>query len=319
MPLISPVPAEYTGPAGAAKRQSELYREAGRKTVQGMPLEYYQMLYGAPETPSTQAQAPAPIPTPEPSDEEKARKIIDDMDAGRIIWDDNLRAWANNVLAKATPKSPEQIVNDILASQQEAIEKESKWLEQYTVEHPFAFDEELAKKSATAEYQPYYTELLEDYLAGVDIATQTIESERKYLGEMEKVQTGQLARSYERAVTQASEGFAGSGMFFSGIKKRALGGAEVEYGAEREELATGYGIRGKRLGLREEELGLEERIERKRLGREKEEAIETGVLTRRGEAMRGYYVPFTQAYKRQYPTGTLGVEGYLPESYLMYA
>lgn len=42
------------------------------------------------------------------TEKERARQILADMNAGRITWDDNLRAWAEKVL-RGTP-SPEELM-----------------------------------------------------------------------------------------------------------------------------------------------------------------------------------------------------------------
>ena len=230
---------------------------------------------------------------------------------------------ATEVSGYEAPEFPEfptteQIVTDIMDAQQETIDRETKWLEQYQTENPFAFDEQLAKQSATAEYEPYYAELLEDYLSGMELKKETVQDEKKLLGELNRIQTGEATRAYERAVSQAEEGFAGQGMFYSGIKKKAMGEREVEYGAQEKERTERYGVEERGLERQTTALGLEEEVKRKELERGQQEAVETGVLQRRGEAMTQYYTPFLQAYKRQFPTGTSGIEGYLPETFLRY-
>ncbi len=206
--------------------------------------------------------------------------------------------------AQYTPEtSPEQFAHELLKTQEEQIKRETEYLEQYTVDNPFVFDEELAKQSAKAQYEPYYAELLEDYLQDVGVKRETIQDEGKLLKALRTTpegMAGEATRAYERAVSQAEEGFAGQGMFFSGIKKRVLGQAEVE---------RGYGVQ-------ERARGVQQRA--RDVGREEKEAVEGGILTRRGEAQRQYYYPFVSSYKRQFPTGTQGVESYLPEGYMRY-
>ena len=196
----------------------------------------------------------------------------------------------------------QQFADQYAKSLEEMWGKETSWIERNIEQNPFAFDEELAKRSATAEYEPYYSELLDDYLADVGVKRETLEDEQRLLKALRTTPTGtagEFGRSYERAVAQAEQGFAGRGMFFSGIKKRALGGAEVEREAGIREMATG--------ALREER-GVE---------RQQEQAIAGGLETRRGEKLREYWIPRMQEYKREFPTGGR-LEGYLPEQFLMY-
>lgn len=57
---------------------------------------------GSPPAPGPGAgvpDSPSPQPKPESTEVDKARKTLSDMDAGKITWDDNLRAWANNILS----------------------------------------------------------------------------------------------------------------------------------------------------------------------------------------------------------------------------
>jgi hypothetical protein len=183
------------------------------------------------------------------------------------VWDDNYWSSTGRYLAgegggggggASAGPSPEEIVNQIMQTQNAKIEEESKWLSQYTADNPFAFDEALAKESASAEYTPYYSELMEDYLKGVDLQKTTIQDTRKLQGELNRLDVGEKTRSYQRAVGQAEEGFAGQGMFFSGIKKRALGQGEVEQKMGMERQATSYGAQETGLQRRETALGMEQ-------------------------------------------------------------
>lgn len=219
------------------------------------------------------------------------------------------------------PASAEQIVNDILKAQEESIKRETEFLDKYVADNPFVFDEELARRSSEAEYKPYYSELLEDYLQDVEGKRATIEDETKLLKDLHRIDVGTSTRAYTRAVSQAEEGFAGQGMFFSGIKKRAIGQREVEQksGEERREERFGFGER--ELGRRGEQLDIGEERQRRDIfgeGRAFETATEGGILQRRGEAIKGYNIPLQQAYSRQFPTGSNQLSGYLVPDYLRY-
>jgi len=200
------------------------------------------------------------------------------------------------------PKTPEQITEDIVSATEDYWNRQTSFLEEYTKENPFVFDEELAKLASKEQYEPYYSELLEDYLGDIGVKKETIQDEQKLLEALRTTPEGTAGvttRAYERAVGQAEEGFAGSGMFFSGIKKRGLGEAEAEREYELKETATGI-----------------QRKERD-ITREQEAAIAGGVETRRGETFKGYYIPLTQAFSRQFPTeGAGALAGYtIPEHF----
>jgi len=192
--------------------------------------------------------------------------------------------------------------DQLVGSQEAYWNKQSSFVEKYLKDNPFAFDEVLAKESAKTEFEPYYDELLEDYLEDVGIARETIQKEEGLLTALKTTPeglAGEATRKYERAIAQAEEGFAGRGMFFSGTRKTKLGQAEVE---------RGYGLKS---------AATEVTRQSRDIGREKETAIAGGVEQRRGEVTKGYWSPLVQSYQRQFPSTQSGVlSGYLPENYL---
>ena len=108
---------------------------------------------------------------------------------------------------------------------------------------------------------------------------------------------GEATRAYERAIAQAEEGFSGRGLFFSGIKKTALGRGEVE----REK-----GITQQATQVQQQE---------RDIGEQRTEAIEGGILQRGQEAVSQYNIPFQQAYMRRFPTTGNTLAGYTIPSY----
>lgn len=200
------------------------------------------------------------------------------------------------------PKSAQQIVDDIIRAQEEQIKRESAFLEGYTKDNPFVFDEALAKESAKAEYSPYYTELMDEYLYDVGVNRDSLQSEEKLLTALTttpKGTAGQAERQYQRAVETAKQGYAEKGTFFSGTSKRALGQAEVERASTVDRAATDI--------FRKE----------KDVSREQDIAIEGGILQRQQEAQKQYYTPLEQSYFRQFPTGSGStLSGYIPSDYL---
>lgn len=186
---------------------------------------------------------------------------------------------------------------------QSEINRQAEFIQKQFKDNPFAFDEELAKKSSTAEYEPYYSEMLEDYLGDIGVKRESIGSEKQLMKALTTTGSGtagKASREYERAVSSAEQGFAGSGMFFSGIKQRALGGAEVE---------RQYGLQAQARDITQQD---------RDIGREQKAAIEGGVLQRKNEAWKQYLTPRTMAYKQQFPTGQLNASDYMPPEYLQY-
>lgn len=233
-----------------------------------------------------------------------------------------------------TAPTLEQQTNSILDAQKAMWDKETQFIQKYIEQNPFAFDEELARKASGQEYKPYYTELLQDYLGDVESRRTTIQDERKYYGELRQLDIGQKTRAYSQAVAKAEQGYAGQGMFFSGIKKAALGQGEVEQKAGMERLETTYGQQ--QLGLTREEQDLARAEEQKRrdiFGGETalgglagytgggglyQTAVEGGIRQRGQEQVQQYNIPFVQAYQREFPTGSNQIQGYTVPDYLQY-
>lgn len=211
-------------------------------------------------------------------------------------------------------------VDNLMDSITSDVEDQISYLEQYTEDNPFIFDEELAKISATEEYEPYYSELLEDYLGSVELRRETIEDDKKLQAELQQYSEGKASRDFTKAVTQAEEGFAGQGMFFSGNKARDIGEKKVESVAAGEGRQAQFTHEKAGLERRGTALAEEERIKTRNLGREQEEAIEGGISQRRGEAISQYNVPFTQSYQRRFPTsdGQSQLSGYLVPDFLSF-
>lgn len=213
--------------------------------------------------------------------------------------------------------SPQDYAQAIIDAQKQQIQKETSFLDQYTKTNPFVFDEELARKSATAEYEPYYSELLQDYLSTVNLKRQNIQDETTLLNTMRNLDSNKRTREYTMAVDSAEKGYAGKGMFFSGIKSRGTGLLGVEYNAGQQGATAQYNTQSANLGRQTTALNLDESMKKRDVGREQQEQIEGGILTRKKEAMANYYVPLEQAYYRQFPSGSGGtLKGYtVPEYY----
>ena len=231
-------------------------------------------------------------------------------------------------------QSAQDYANAFIEVQQKQIQEETKWVDQYVKDNPFVFDEALAKKAATAEYEPYYSELLKDYLADINQKRSTVQDETKLLRQLRQLDVGEKTRAYKYAIENAEKGHAGRGLFSSGMRARDVGKREIEYKTGMEE-ATGRYEAGE-VGLEREAEGLGRSEFQKRrdvFGGEEalggiaglgdrggayQTSVESGILQRKGEAEKGYYAPFVQSYARRFPTGSNALAGYLPPEYLRY-
>lgn len=215
------------------------------------------------------------------------------------------------------PSTTDSIVQATIDASKKQIEEETSYLAKYTQDNPFIFDEVLAKQSATAEYQPYYSELLDDYTKNIDLKRETVQDESKLSAELHKMDVGAKTREYDRAVERASEGFAGQGMFFSGIKKRSLGQGEVEQKADLTRGETVQEAQQRGYQRQNTALDLDQSQKTRDINREQQASIESGVLQRQSEAQKQYYYPLEQSYYRRFPTSSgSALKGYtLPEYY----
>lgn len=221
---------------------------------------------------------------------------------------------------KGDTESPEhKSAQEIIDASKKAIEEQTSFLDKYVKKNPFIFDEELARQSAKAEYEPYYQELLSDYLGQVELNRETIEDDKKLQAELQEYETGKSSRDFAKAVSQVEQGFAGKGMFFSGSRAKGVGEKEVENVASTEAREAGYESERSKLDRRSRALDIDVSTKERDIGREQDEAIEGGVLQRRGEKIKAYNVPLTQTYQRRFPSsGQSALAGYLVPDYLRY-
>lgn len=188
-----------------------------------------------------------------------------------------------------------------------------KSVKPYDEVNPFFFDEQLARAASTAEYEPYYKEMLTDYTTKVE-QTKT-RSEQDFQRTLEQLNAGKeyymgtQRRLLDKALTNVNEGYAGRGLFFSGAKTKDIGELNTEYQAETKNYMTNfdYSKTGAQLAKERalQDVNLEQKNYTRDVEREKKAAIESGVLTRRGEAMDEYNAGMKKYYSNAGYSGLL--------------
>jgi len=207
---------------------------------------------------------------------------------------------------------------------------------------PFSFDEAFARESVVAEYEPYFQEMRADFIEDQDTKEMRTKREKEaresvlgretsrtqeehtaglgILKESDRIYREQEAMAYQEGVEQANEGFAGRGLYMSGIrekklgrmeKKRDLGMQSYELGEGEKErrIETGFGdvMAGITEDKRRTDVGFQDFTKDQDLGRtrydrdwerDKTEAIEQGVLGRRREALENYSIERQQTAPR---------------------
>lgn len=139
---------------------------------------------------------------------------------------------------QAPATNPVQAVNDTIQKTFQDLQSEvvSKF-GAYQAGHPFSVDEVLADKTAQAKEQidPYYNQLLGDYLQGVTTKiNRGVDDTKALLDELNASTdsyTGSTKLALDKAVSTAQQGFADSGLFGSGTALNAEGQAKQAAGA----------------------------------------------------------------------------------------
>jgi len=175
----------------------------------------------------------------------------------------------------------------------------------YEEVNPFFFDEKLAKEAATAEYAPYYDELLSDYIAIVERtksrSKEDLQTVLSQLSAGREYYLGKERRLLDRALESTDKGYAGRGLFFSGAKEKDRQEYQTEYekGIESYERQYQYKTSQAKLGKARtlEDIMMQERKYKRDIGREKEAAIAGGVLQRKGETRDEYEISRKKYYE----------------------
>jgi hypothetical protein len=162
----------------------------------------------------------------------------------------------NNAPPTTTPTSPLQAVNQSIESSFQKLNDEvKKRFGEYKSGKPFRVDEILAEKTKTAAEQidPYYNQILGDYLLGVTRKlNRGIDDTKDLLSELNsstQSYTREAQNSLQSAMDNAEQGFADSGLTGSGTALRAEGQLKQNYGANTEDYLRKTGAQEKQLGL----------------------------------------------------------------------
>jgi hypothetical protein len=156
------------------------------------------------------------------------------------VWDDNYFSQQQSGGSGSSGSS----VDDLLNSYSSAVSDMIKPLTPYSEVNPFSFDEALATQSATAEYDPYYKQLLSDYTSQTQTtlsrSQQDLQTTLKNLAAGKEYYTGEQRRALDASIKSTNEGYAGRGLFESGAKTQDLNKINTEYAATTGEYNREY-------------------------------------------------------------------------------
>lgn len=161
---------------------------------------------------------------------------------------------------------------------------------------PFSFDKTLATQAATAEYDPYYQQLLSDYSKNVQ--TNLSRSQADLTTTLQQLQqgkdyyTGTEGRMLDQALKQTNEGYAGRGLFFSGARQQDINQIQTQYQADTGNYNNQYDYNVSQAKLTQgrtaEDLSTAQSQYNRDTKNAEKSAIAQGVLQRQTEAQTQY-------------------------------
>ena len=185
----------------------------------------------------------------------------------------------------------DSIVSSIVDPVSRALDKWRARLEEFDKNNPFAFDEAQARASAEERLNPYYDATLNEFMTGIRrSSTRSLEDMTRTVGELNADATKLSERerlATQEAIRSSEEGFAGSGLFFSGKRARETGLKEVGGLQTQEDIQTSLGrnlVSTGRTNLRtQEDLALQEARQKRLLEAERTTSLETDIAQRKRE------------------------------------
>ena len=177
--------------------------------------------------------------------------------------------------------------------------------EEYLKANPFYFDEQNARDVSTAEFAPYYDELLSDYLGDIKLTSEKNRGDAtRILADLDKQKElfmQQNGNDFEKTIRGIKEGYSSKGLFFSGTNTRDQG----EAGASNTNKLEGYlNTYGGKVGQTKAEdtfsqtqLATQAQQKARDIGRSKTADIYGGVQTQKDEAIDEYLYGMQTYYK----------------------
>jgi len=177
--------------------------------------------------------------------------------------------------------------------------------EQYLKANPFYFDEQSAREVATAEFSPYYDELLQDYMGDIKLTSEKNRGDAiRTLADLDKQKelfVKENGTDFEKLIRGIKEGYSNKNLFFSGENNRD----QVEAQKSNANTLEGYMStfeknRGNTVTTDQYQQDvLKKQADQKArdLAREKTTAIYGGIDTQKNEAMDEYLYGMKLYYK----------------------
>jgi len=177
--------------------------------------------------------------------------------------------------------------------------------EEYMSANPFYFDEQSAREVSTAEFSPYYDELLSDYLGEVKLTSEKNRGDAtRILADLDKQKEIFLqnnGQEFEKTIRGIKEGYSNKGTYFSGFNNRDQSEASTTNTNKLEGYLSTYGKTKAQTtaddSYTQSILSTNAANKARDLGREKTTAIYGGMNTQKDEAIDEYLYGMKTYYK----------------------
>lgn len=213
------------------------------------------------------------------------------------VWDDNYYAnigkYGGGDSSSGGGTSVDSILNSAISSMSGLFPSPVTPFEQAD---PFSFDKALATQAATAEYDPYYQQLLSDYSKNVTTtlsrSNEDLKTTLQQLQQGKDYYTGTEGRMLDQALKSTNEGYAGRGLFFSGARQKDVQQIQKEYEAQTGNFNQQYAYNTSQANLAQQrtaqDVGTAQSQYSRDTGQAEKSAIAQGVLQRQTEAQTQY-------------------------------
>jgi len=177
--------------------------------------------------------------------------------------------------------------------------------EEYLKANPFYFDEQNARDVSTAEFAPYYDELLQDYLGEVKLTSEKNRGDAtRILADLDKQKELFLqnnGQEFEKTIRGIKEGYSAKGTYFSGFNNRDQSDASKTNTNKLEGYLNTYGTKKYQAtaddAYQQSVLGTSAANKTRDINREKTAAIYGGMNTQKDEAIDEYLYGMKTYYK----------------------
>jgi len=177
--------------------------------------------------------------------------------------------------------------------------------EEYLKANPFYFDEQAAREVSTAEFAPYYDEILNDYLSDIKLTSEKYRGDTtRILADLDKQKelfVRNNAQEFDKIIRGIKEGYSGKGLYFGGENARAQKEADLSNTNTLEGYMNTYGSRVGQTKAEDEYAQTKFRTDAQRkardIEREKQSAIYGGINTQKNEAIDEYLYGMQTYYK----------------------